>query len=674
MLIFDQIRKNDSQLQLLAVAFCGALGVLLAGLWWVQIVNSSRYQETLETQAFRSVRIPAVRGKILDRNGVALAENRPCYNVSLYLEELSTAFKKEYNRSRPRIVVTNDLPFWKDWLGFTTVKTQLVRLKEDQALAVTRDSRYRVANAVVGKVAAVLQTPLTLDYTNFYRHYEIQRAMPFPVAENLSLQQVARFEEQAINSLGVDLEIQPTRFYPFGTTASHLLGYLRRDDSSAEGEDAYFSYRLPDYRGLVGIEGGFDADLRGHAGAKSVQVNNLGYRQTETIWEAAQPGQNVVLTLDLKLQQATEAALRKQIGPDGRGAVVVMDVNTGDVLAMASSPNSDPNAFFRGFSREELARWHDNTLGVQKNRAVGGEVYQAGSIFKTIVALAALENGLNPNEYFRVEPNPQNPGRGAYFVGRQKFKDTAPPGDYNLRLALVRSSNSYFIHTGLKPGVFPRVLELGRRLHLGQRFDAESLPLRQQSPGHFPTAERVARSDWRDGYTANICIGQGEMDVTPLQMAVMTCALANGGNVLKPRLVDRLESADPAWGEPPQVFPSRQIRDQLGVSARSMKILHEAMLAETEDLESHATGQRARVEGLRICGKTGTAEREERGVTRNTVWFASFAPFEKPRYAVVVMVEDGGSGGATCAPIAHDVYLGLQTLGQPAVKNSLVSN
>lgn len=669
MLVFDQLKKNDPQLQLLTILLCAGLAVLFAGLWWVQIVNAGRYQESLETQSFRSVRVPAGRGKILDRNGAVLADNRPSYNINLYLEELSRAFKQEYTRARPRRVVTNDLPFWKDWLGFTTVTTQYVRLPDDQAQTVTRNARYRVASVVVSQVANVLQTPLTLDYTNFYRHYETRLSLPYPVVRNIPSLHLARFAEQTFNSLGLDLEVQPTRVYPFGTTAAHVLGYLRKDDSSAEGEEAFFWYRMPDYRGLVGIEGGLDQQLRGRAGAKSVQVNNLGYRQTENIWSAVEPGQTVVLTLDLTIQQAAEASVRKFLGADAHAAVVVMDVESGDLLALTSSPSSDPNNFIQGFSQPELARWHDEDLGVQKNRATA-EQYQAGSIFKPMIALAALENGLDRHRLFRVEPNPLKPGKGAIFIGRRMIGDTAPPGEYDLHRAIVRSSNSYFIQVGLLDHVFERVLELGRRLHLGERMDADSLPLNQMAGGHFPGV--AAAHGWTAGKKANLCIGQGEMDVTPLQIAVMTCALANGGKVLWPRLVDRLESPDPTSLAAPTVFPKRRLRDELGVSQRSLTIVRAAMLDETEDAVE-GTGRHVRVEGLRICGKTGTAERKEQGIKENTTWFISFAPYEKPRHAVVVMVENGASGGSTCAPIARDVYLALQNLDRPGTATTLTA-
>ncbi len=660
MLIFDQLKKNDGQLQLLALLLCAGLLVLLAGLWWVQIVNANRFRDSVEAQSFRTVRLAAVRGQIQDRNGVALAENRPSYSISLYLEELSRDFRAEYRRSRPRVVTTNDLPFWKDWLGISPVKTQYVRLKPEQSTQVIRDSRYRVVQNVADKVAAVLQIPLTLNYTNFTRHYETARAIPFCLASNLSPQLVARFEEQSINSLGVDLDIQSKRFYPFGATAAHLIGYVRSDDSSAVGENAFFSYRTPDYRGLVGIEGGLDQRLRGRAGAKSVQVNNLGYRQNESIWEPAVPGTNVVLTIDLEVQRAAEAALRTNDSAR-RGAIVVMDVRTGDIIAMASNPTFSPNQFAHGISRRDYNQLQE--LTAEKNRATA-ENYQAGSIFKTLVALAALETPqarFNPHEQYRVAPNPNKPSAGIIYVGNHPFRDTVSPGDYDLRRAIAKSSNAYFISLGLRPGVFAHVVELGRRLHLGERFDPEILPLRQQAPGHFPSAQKIASSDWRDGDTASVCIGQGQMDVTPLQVAVMFSAIANGGTVLKPRLVDRLEPHDKASIHPPYVYPRGQVRDQLGVKPRNLKLLHEAMLAETESDEG--TGRHVQGCGFRVCGKTGTAELQtlrEDGHKKNTTWFASFAPYESPRYAVVVMVENGISGGTTCVPIAREVYVALK--------------
>ena len=180
----------------------------------------------------------------------------------------------------------------------------------------------------------------------------------------------------------------------------------------------------------------------------------------------------------------------------------------------------------------------------------------------------------------------------------------------------------------------------------------------QDGRGSFPSLRRLS-SGWTDGNTGNLCIGQDPVWVTPLQVAVLTAAIANGGDVLWPRLVDRIEASDPTLAPASEVAPSAQVRDHLGVSARTIRIMHDAMLADTED--SDGTGKGARVPGLRICAKTGTAQvQDERNIKKGlTTWFASFAPFEKPRYAVVVMVEDGETGGKTCAPIAHDIYAAI---------------
>jgi len=670
MLIFDQLRKNDPQLQLLAVGLGVGLFVLLTGLWWVQIVNSNRHQQSVETQSFRSVRIPATRGQIYDRNGVALAENRPSYNINLYLEELSRAFRKEYQRLRPRTITTNDLPFWKDWLGLPAIKTNFPPVKGDQ---LERTARWQIVTGVANQVANILHVPLAIDPTNFHKHYVNYPFVPFSLAENLSPQFVARFEEHPLDLRGINLEIQSRRHYPHGTVAAHVIGYVRTDNSSVKGEESFYWYRHPDYQGRVGIEGGLDATLRGHAGYKSVQINNLGYRQTENTWEPTLPGTNVILTLDLELQRAAEAALRRE-NAFTRGAVVVMDVRSGDLLALASNPTYSPNQFAHGISSREYQEIQ--ALSAEKNRATA-EHYQAGSIFKTIVALAALEtpHAFDPKAQYVVKPHPYRAGYGAIYVGRQLFQDTVPPGEYNLHRAIVRSSNAYFIDLGLRPGVFEHVIELGRRLHLGERFPPGVLPLRQETGGNFPTAEQVRRN-WPDGQTANICIGQGKMDVTPLQVAVLTAALANGGNVLLPRLIHQFIPNDSTGLTPPVITPSRQIRNQLGVSKRSLELLREAMLAETEDESEGGTGTRVRGSGYRVCGKTGTAELDilrPDGRKKNTTWFASYAPYEAPRYAVVVMVEDGISGGTTCAPIAKDVYVALKSFESRSLTNNAIA-
>ena len=669
MLVFDQLRKDDPALRVVALLVLGGLGVLLAGLWWVQIVSARDYQESLETQSFRTVRIPAVRGRILDSNGYVLAENRPTYSVSLYLEELSKRFDKQYSSEllpRARAEQSKRIEEKEKELRrrLTTQERKSFLLTQSQKTVLRQEARYEVASNVVLQISHRLQQPLSLDPTNFERHYETRLVLPMPIIGNLDPTNIARFEEQTTSPLGVDLDVQSTRVYPYGTLAAHVLGRLKFDNESVEGEEAFFSYRLPDYRGILGIEYGFDKQLRGTAGAKSVLVNNVGYRQTENVWTPAEPGRDVVLTLDLEVQRAAEHALQAAhtpyLGPV-RGAVVVMDVHSGDILALASSPTLNPNSFISGMTREEWDRISREQA--EKNRATQMN-YAPGSIFKTVVAMAALEAGLNPQEEIAVAENPAQPGKGYIVVRGRPVRDTAPPGIYNFRRALKLSSNSYFITNGLRVGP-ERIIQLGERLHFGEKI---GLPTHQEAAGTFPPLKRL-NAGWTDGNTANLSIGQDPVQVTPLQVAVLLSSIANGGKVLYPRLVARIEGS-PLAPEESVTFPSGQVHDHLGVTERTLSILREAMLADTEDPDG--TGRHVRdhepLLGLRICGKTGTAQIQDvhNNKVGQTTWFASFAPFAAPRWAVVVMIEDGKSGGDTCSPVAGPIYDALLKRDQRA--------
>ncbi len=664
MLIFDQLKRGDPQLRGVSLVILAGLCLLLAGLWWVQVVSAREYRQSLEMQSFRTVRIPAVRGKILDCEGNVLAENRPTYCLSMYLEELRGPFDKAYFKARDRAKTELNARMQErqKQLGRKLTKQEKKAYQFSPALRMElkQQSRYEVASNLVVELSRRLQVPINLDPTNFQRHYQSRLALPFPLLFNLDSTNIARFEEQLTSPLGLDLEAQSTRYYPHQTLASHLLGSLERNNASAEGEESFFNYRLQDFRGSLGIEYGYDKELRGLAGAKSVQVNNIGYRTTETIWGPAEAGKNVVLTLDLELQRVAEAALQNaplSTYSPVRGAVVVMDVRTGDVLALASSPTLNPNHAVQGYPPGEYQRIVE--LFAQKNRATQ-ERYAPGSIFKMVVGLACLEAGFDPKAQLCVAENPSEPGKGYVKVRNRIIRDTAPPGYYDFRRGLMRSCNSYFVTNGLRVGP-ERIVRLGEKFHLGEKI---GLPLRQETAGTFPSLDRI-ETGWTDGNTANISIGQDPVLVTPLQIAVLTSALANGGKVLWPRFVQRIEPQDPMSGAQPVLYPPRPPRDDLGVSARNLAILHDAMVADTEDPEG--TGRPAAVPGLRVCGKTGTAQVQDERNRKigQTTWFASFAPYDapgsgvKPRWAVVVMVENGKSGEHTCAPVAGKIYAAL---------------
>jgi penicillin-binding protein 2 len=655
MLIVDELKQNDPPLRLVAMVLAAGLCILFAGLWWVQVVSAHEYQSHLETQAYRTVRLPAIRGKILDREGRVLAENRPRYNLSLYLDDLGSQFDAAYAPLRKQALAAQKeaIAAQEKKLGRSLMKVERKQFAftPAQLQQLHAQARLNFANNLTAQISQQLGQPLTMEAAKYETAYEKARSLPYPILKNLNNAQIARFAEQFTNGFGANLDLQAERIYPSGATAAHLLGYLRNDDSSQEGEEADFNYRLPDYRGVVGIEGRCDAQLRGRAGSESVLINSQGYRQSENVLDPPEPGHNVVLTIDLDLQRSAEESFVRHQGADARGAVVVMDVRRGDVLAMVSSPTFDPNDFADGISQDKWQKLQD--LTAEKNRATY-ENYAPGSIFKTVVALAALENGLNPAEIYHVDANPENPNKGMIYVGRRRIKDTAPPGDYNFKRAFIHSSNSYFINAGLTHAGIGNVIRIGNEFHLGERT---GLFARQETGGDFPDEDRI-HSGWTDGDTANVCIGQGEVAVTPVQMAVMVSAIGNGGKVLWPRLVDRIEPQDPSSGEVVTNFPSGVVRDNLDVHPGNLQILRDAMLADVQS--SEGTGTAAAVDGLKICAKTGTAEVQDahnHDIGQN-FWFASYAPYENPKYAVVVMVEGGlhGSGGLDCAPIAHDIY------------------
>ena len=676
MLIFDELKKNDPQLRFVAAALTAGIFILLTGLWWVQIVSAGEYKSHLETQSYRTIRIPAMRGKILDCQGRVLAENSPRYNLDIYFDDLSGDFQSEYWKLRPPKAVKATRSFWEFWKKPAVGVQKSAGLTKKQISDLEWQARYDVAYNVINKMSQTIGRPLTFDYRSFARAYESSLYVPYPIAQSLKPEEVARFEENYSGAMGVDLDVQSTRVYPLGKTAADVMGYVTRDDTSTEDEDAIFNYRMPDFKGVIGVEGAFDKYLHGHAGEELVMVNNYGYRQTENIGSEPEPGHNVVLTIDLDLQRVAEESILKHHGVNAMASVVVMNAQTGDVLVMDSAPAIDPNYFTHNLPpdqmQEEAALMVDTNSTPQINRATYA-AFLPGSIFKPIVGLAALEHGLNPNAIYDVQPDPADAAHGCIFVGKRKIRDTAPPGEYDFKRAIERSSNAYFIHTGLDLGI-QNVVLMAEKFHFGERTGI--FPKGQESRGIFPSMQEVNSRDWHDGDSANICFGQGQMAVTPMQVAVAYCALANGGTVLWPRLVARIEPQDPNSNEAPANFPSGLVRDRLNVSQRNIHIVHDAMLGETEDVEG--TGHNADVPGLQICGKTGTAQiKNEKGeLLGYNWWFASYAPFENPKYVVIVTVQKfhaTGSGGIDCAPIAHDVYTEL-TKKDPSILQPVARN
>jgi penicillin-binding protein 2 len=651
MLIFDQLNKGERPLRILAWGVIAGMLVLLGGLWRVQVLSGSDYRRSQERQSYRSVRLPAMRGRIIDRNGLAFAENQPRYRLDVYLDELLPQFAEKERQFRRELLAsrgaTNTAPagLWTRLAARFSKTPKKVLITPNEREWLKRHARFAVVSNIVQQINQRLNTQVAKTEADLFRHWSRERALPFPVLNNLTPAQVAVLTEQGWSIPGVELELVPVRSYPHGQLAAHIIGAVRTYDTSGE-DDQAFDYRLRDYRGLIGLESAFDRQLRGKAGAKSILINSSGYRHRQGEIMLAEPviGDTLVTTLDLPLQKAVEKSLA-QVNGDERGAAVVVDIRNGDILACASAPSFDPNAWIDGISHAENQRLLDPKMKYLFNRATYGS-YNPGSTFKIVTALACFEHGIlttqNVDDRIRT--------LGYYRIGRNhEIDDTAPAGEYDFKRAFIKSSNSYFIEYGLRLGI-DNLLDYARRLHLGEK---PGLRLNEEASGIIPDVADVPAGGLK-GKTANLSIGQ-ELTVTPVQLAMVMAAVANGGTVYWPRLIDRFEPGDPLSSEPAEHVRPAQVRTQLPIQREHLAILHAAMRDDVAMDEG--TGKGARVRDFAVCGKTGTAEvKAGRRLIDRITWFSSFAPYESPRYAVVVMVESGGSGGGTCAPVARRIY------------------
>ena len=616
-------RDKDQRVFMVAAVILTGVALLLAGLWYVQVATALIYIEDQEIQSMRTVRVPAVRGSILDIHGRPLAQDKPTFVVNAYLEELRHHFRKEWQ---------NNLPERK--------------LSASESAQLEIAVRYRVVSYFTEKLK--LSQPISITPKQMQVHFIEQRALPLPLIGDLSQTNVARFAENSWKVPGMELEVTPDRHYP-SLSVAHIVGHLRRKNRN-DNEILPYNYHLPDYAGKIGVEKNYDQYLRGQPGTRAVQVNNLGYRQAESMPASPQSGSNIVLTLDLSIQESTMKALERGLNKIGAkaGSAIVMAVDSGDIIAMVSTPVFDPNQFTPGISHSLWNHYLTNRPSPLLFRATQ-ERYPPGSIFKIISGLALLENGLDPNKHIQC--------KGSYRIGRRTINCTASPGLYDFKRAFMHSCNSYFIHHAISQehGI-KHIIKMGEQFYLGERTGL--LP-EQETAGQFPSLNEVYKG-WSDGDTANLSLGQGPITVTPLQMILMTAAIANGGTFYHPRIIDRIEPSNTNNTKPSINFPKSVIRSQLFVRPENFKIIREAMYADVADPEG--TGHSAYISSYDICGKTGTAQA---GRGKKITWFTSFAPYKQPEYAVVVMVENGASGGKTCAPITKEIYEALISRDNP---------
>lgn len=538
-----------------------------------------------------------------------------------------------------------------------------------QALAIN-EQNYRVVMVRedagdVGEVLARLTQLVPIDPEDLTRAMEeMSRRSPFvpvTIADRLTWEDVARVNVNAPALPGITAEVGLSRVYPWGADLGHVVGYVGPvsdyDLSRINDQDPLL--QIPKFQiGKTGAENKLERQLRGVAGTKRIEVNSIGRVMRELDREQGNSGADVQLTIDAKLQSYVQARLDN----DSAGAVVI-DLENGDLRAVASAPSFDPNMFVRGIS---VANWRDlneNKFRPLAAKAVQG-TYPPGSTFKMVTALAALEDGkVTPEETIKCT------GWVEVFGTRFHCWKRAGHGNMNLHESLKQSCDCYYYEICQRVGI-DKIAAMAKRLGLGIKHD---LPLSAVASGLAPDKAwktKVREQDWRVGDTVNASIGQGYVLSSPLQLAIMTARLATGRDVT-PRLVRAIDGVEQPSGA----------GEAMGLNENYLRRIRAAM--DDVSNSSRGTAYRSRIAAsdMKMAGKTGTsqvrritAEERARGVTRNEdlPWerrdhalYVSFAPVENPRFAVAVIVEHGGGGSTAAAPLARDIMLQALYDGEP---------
>ncbi len=618
----------------------GMLGVLSAKLWYEQVTNSKKWTDRLRKGSSVTIRIPSVRGEIRDRNGITLVANRSSYCVDFYLPQMVKGFIEQNDGDFPRV-------------SYRTTRDGMLKDVEVPDIV-------EIVNQTV--IPGFEKLHLARDYAAglLERHFRTNEHVPYSYLEDVNFNAVAKISENDIGLPGVEISLRPVRQYLYGSLAAHILGYVGApEDINKLPDIGSFTYYQPDVQGRSDIEKAYDQWLRGRPGTRTLERSAKNKIGAELSREEPQPGNNVYLTIDARIQTIAEQTL-KQAGV-GRAAVVVVDPSNGDVLAMASVPNYDPNIFIPKISAEDYQKLDDDPTDPLVNRAV--QSFAPGSTFKIVSSFAGFLAGLSPGKTYSCT--------GGVIFGKKLMKCGGAHGALSLGSAIKHSCNSYFYQWG-RDAKLINYEKIGDALGLGMR---SGLPLSAESPGTLPGPRWLAahgRSvlEKSSGYLANTAIGQGDVLASPLQMAIVCATVANGGTAYYPRLVSRVVDSAGADVRDEQgnfVVPVEpKVRANLpgmGFSAGEIEAVRQGMWKVVN--EAGGTGSKARIKGVEVAGKTGTAQfwrttgKDDRGrpirEKDNHVWFMCFAPYKQPKYSIVVMIQGAKSGGDVAAPVAHKI-------------------
>jgi penicillin-binding protein 2 len=582
-----------------ALIFGGAMGAgfcaLTGRLYYLQFMNGQKYATLSENNRIKLQLVAPARGNILDRNGVAMASSDTNYRLFL---DYSTLTKETFKKTLENLQ--------------KTIKITESKLKALEKLKLSTAARSEL------------------------------------IKENLTWEEVATLELHSMDLSGTTIDLGQVRYYPFTDEAAHLIGYMgaiNDDDLSADDPPLM---RLPDFKiGKNGVEKLLENDLRGEAGVRQLEVNVHGMPVREIGKTESIAGENTSLTIDSRLQHYAASLVKNE-----SAGVVVMEVETGNVLALVSLPAFDPNIFSTGISTDYWKELSTDKKAPLLNKAISGQ-YPPGSTFKMIVGLAALEAKAITPETAVFCP-------GHFMLGDHKFNcwKEGGHGTVHYHEAIEQSCDTFFYTVAQKLG-YEKIVAMAHRFGLGELHD---IGLTGEKTGNIPTPawkEKRFKQKWSGGDTINFSIGQGYVLATPLQLAVMAARMA-GGKKVEPRLFV-------PEGEEKPVFASMGISDEL------QKINLSAMAAVANSPNGTAFGKRISDPRFLMGGKTGTSQVRKilvRGQNQNSIpWearhhalFVGFAPIDNPKYACAVLVEHGGGGGATAAPIARDILLRIQQL------------
>jgi penicillin-binding protein 2 len=620
-------RRLSPRLRIQFLGLLMLLGMTALGLrlWWIQVAHGAEWTAQIRGSSQATVRIPSVRGEIKDRNGLTLVQNRASYEVDFYLPEMVKGYRERFGApplAEHRAIISG-MP--KD-------------VKEADIIKIVND----------GIVPRLNDLDLARDYNagQLQRHYRNDTEVPYSYIKDIDFPTMAKFSEHDVGLPGVDIAIKPVRSYVYGALAAHLLGYVGAPDDTNKEEARKFTFYQGDVDGKSNIEKAMDDYLRGKPGVRYLRRNAKGTIDGVLREDPPKQGANVFLTIDARIQAIADEALRAV----SRAGAVVVDPNNGNILAMASVPSFDPNAFIPSIKAKDWQALRKDEGDPLVNRAVSA--LPPGSTFKLITSLAGLRKNLTNAKYSCGG----GVSYGDHFFQCWVNEKHYTHGTIGLIEAIKVSCDSFFYQFGNAAGI-QSIDAVGKMLGIGEE---SGLQLTGEQVGNMPGPEWMQvhhpQERWSQAQTANVSIGQGYTLVSPLQLAMAYVAIANGGTCYYPRLVDKVLNQDgsPVLDEhgKPAVPQTPRMRADLRreVSPDQIELVRKGLWKVVN--EDGGTGGRARLKNVQVAGKTGTAQATDRGHKDTVAWFACFAPFDHPKYVIAVMVQGGEHGGSVAGPVA----------------------